>query len=348
MPPLRRLFVLPITLVALVAAPALAHAQTVEVRARPGAGLFVVTDDGRVSLGTLNDQGALDVPERLVESGKNLEVVLESSATAINVALVERGRNNPVCAPDAPTGVTCVRTGTFVTWGRVDRITISPAGQVTVEGEPGDDDDGPRWGVGVIADLDVARAYASNDDRLCREAATLIGTPFTFICDTESATDAFNAALGITFVRVIALKVGYLDMGRLDFGLTGTVDGAGVAITGRVGRTRGPTFSGALRLDVGWPVVPFVEAGLWRWSTDVTADVAVATTPPTTVDTSRSLSGWNPLVAGGVEFWPARYVGVQAGIKWVRIEEEISDLNGLLDLDDRFRLIFVGIKIGIR
>ena len=343
-----RLQIVLISSVLLFALPVLALAQTVEVRGRPGAGLFVVADKGRAPLGTLNDNGQLEVPERLVEEGKSLEVVLESSANAINIALVERGRDNPVCAPDAPTGVSCVRTGTFVTWGRVDRIVISPAGQVTVEGDQGDDD-GPRWGVGVIADLDVARAYGSDDDRLCQEAATLIGTSFTFTCDSQSDTDAFNAALSVTFLRLVAVKVGYLDIGRQDFSLSGNLSpGSAVTITGRVGRTRGLTFTGVVRLDVGWAVVPFVEAGVWRWSTDVTASVAVTGVAPTTAETSRSLTGWNPVVGGGVEFWPTRYVGLHGGVKWVRVEEEVSDLNGLLDLDDRYRLIFVGLKIGTR
>jgi hypothetical protein len=343
MPHLRIRFVAVLILSAL---PAIAYAQTVEVRGRPRAGLFVVSDKGRVSLGALNDSGELDVPERLVESGRSFEVMLESSATAIDIALVERGRDNPVCAPDAPTGVTCTRTGTFVTWGRVDRIIISPAGQVTVEAQ--EEEDGANWGLGVIVDLDVARAFVTNDDRLCREAGTLIGSPVTFTCEVDSATDAFNAAASVTFLRLVAVKVGYLDMGRLDFGLSGNLAGSDVTITGRVGRTRGPTFSGVLRLDVGWAVVPFVEAGVWRWSTDVAAAVAATGPPPTSVETTRSLNGWNPLVGGGVEVWPTRYLGVHAGIKWVSVEEEISDLNGLLDLDDRFRLVFVGLKIGAR
>jgi hypothetical protein len=344
MPRLRHLIVFAAAL--LLVLPAAAAAQTVQIQARPGASVYLVTDDGRVSLGTLNASGELDIPARLVDSDTELEVVIESSADAINIALVERGRVNPVCALDAPTGVSCVRTGTFLRWGRVERLIVSPAGQVTLEGQDRDDDDGPRWGVGLIVDLDLARAYVSDDDRLCRQASQLIGGGFAFTCVTESTTDAYGAAVSVTFLRLIALKAGYLDIGRVDFDLSGTVNGSAVGLTGRLGRTRGPTFGAALRLDVGWPVVPFGEVGVWRWNTDVRADVTVTGLAPASV--TRSLNGWNPYVGAGVELWPVRYVGVQAGMKWVRIEEELPDLNGLLDLDDQFRLLFIGVKFGVR
>ena len=334
-----------LSIVLLLMLPAAALGQTVEVRARPGASVFVVTDDGRVSLGTVNTSGTLEIPAHLVDDDTDLEVVIESSADAVNVALVERGRVNPVCAPDQPTGVSCVRTGTFLRWGRVERITISPAGQVTLEGQD-PDDDGPHWGVGVIVSLDAGRAFVSDDDRLCRRAGQFVGGGLGLTCDVENSTDAFNAGVAITFARLIAIQAGYLDLGRLDFGLSGSVAGSGVALTGRLERTRGPWVGAALRLDVGWPVVPYGEVNLWRWSTDIAADVNVTGLTPAAV--RRSLNGWNPIVGGGVEFWPARYVGVHGGVRWVRIEEELSDLNGLLDLDDQFRILFVGVKFGVR
>ena len=128
------------------------------------------------------------------------------------------------------------------------------------------------------------------------------------------------------------------------FGFEATL-GAAVGSTGRIFLG---SVGGIVNLFPSWPVVPFVEAGVWRWSTDIEADVTLSGTPPVAASTTRSLNGWSPIVAGGVEFWPARYVGVHAGIRWVRVEEELSDLNGLLDVDDQFRLVFVGIKFGVR
>jgi hypothetical protein len=330
-------------------APAAALAQTVEIKARPRASLFLVTDRGRVSLGTLNGSGELDVPRRLIDTGKELEVVLESSADGVDVALVERGRIDPVCGLDAPRGMSCVRTGTYLKWGTVEKFTVSEAGHVTLEGQQVERDEGMRWGVGGIIAIDGTRAFLPNDDRLCREARSLVGgNSLTFTCVTDSSTDAFGVGAGLTFLRFVSLNVGYLEVGSLGFQLTGEQNGTPVSATGRIGRTRGPTFTGAVRADVGWPVVPFVEAGAWRWATNVSGGVSMNGALPTSVLVTRSLSGWNPIYGGGIEFWPARYVGIHTGVKWIHIDQELPDLNGLLNLDNSFRMVFVGLKFAVR
>jgi hypothetical protein len=165
------------------------------------------------------------------------------------------------------------------------------------------------------------------------------------VCDTESSTDAFGASVGVTVLRFVSLQAAYLDIGQLGFDLRGTADGAPVSLTGRLDRTRGPMFTAAVRADVGWPFVPYVEAGAWRWNTNVRATASSEGTP---VTINRSLGGWAPVIGGGVEIWPVRHVGFYAGVKWIRLDEELSDLSGLLDRDDRFTLATVGLRFGIR
>jgi hypothetical protein len=328
----------------LAAGPVSATAQTVEVRAQPGATVLAVTDAGRVPLGTLNPQGELHVPIRLLDRDDEFEIVLEKVPEGTHIALVERGRADPICTSDAAPRVTCVSTGRFVRWGRVERIAVSEAGRISIE--QGDaDDDGLRWSPGLIVSAEGARTFVSNDDRLCREAGAFVDPGLGFVCDTESSTDAFGASVGVTVVRFLSLQAAYLDVGRLGFNLGGTVDGAPVEITGRLDRTRGPMFTAAVRADVGWPFVPYFEAGVWKWDTNIRGDVSVN---GTTTQINRSIGGWAPVFGAGIEVWPVRYLGFHAGVKTVRLDEEISDLSGLLNRDERFTMATVGLRFGIR
>ena len=327
-----------------LATPAVAFAQTVEVKAQPGATVLAVTAEGRVPLGTVTPSGELHVPQRLLDRDKEFEIVLETVPEGTHVALVERGRTDPMCSSPPAMRVSCVRTGTFVRWGRLDRITVSDAGQVTVD-QDADRDTGLRWRPGVIVSAEGARTFVSNDDRLCREARGLVDPGLGLVCDTESSTDAFGASIGITVARFLALQGAYLDVGKLGFNLSGSANGQPVAVTGGLDRTRGPMFSATVRADVGWPVVPYFEAGAWKWSTKVHANVMAngSTTP-----INRSLGGWAPVFGGGVEIWPVRYLGFHAGVKWIKLDEELSDVSGLLDRDERFTLVNFGLRFAIR
>jgi hypothetical protein len=328
----------------LLVLPPMASAQTIEIKAQPGVTVLAVTEEGRVPLGTVTPSGELHVPERLLDRDMEFEIVLETVPEGTHVALVERGRTDPICSSPASMRVSCVRTGTFVRWGRLNRINVSDAAQVTVDqDEPGND--GLRWRPGVIVSAEGARAFVSNDDRLCREAGSVVNPGLGFVCDTESSTDAFGASVGVTVARFLALQAAYLDVGRLGFDLRGTADGLPVAVTGGLDRTRGPMFSATLRADVGWPLVPFFEAGAWKWNTNVRADV---TANGSTLPLSRSLGGWAPVFGAGVEVWPVRYLGFHAGVKWIRLDEELSDLSGLLDRDERFTLVNFGLRFAIR
>ena len=327
------------------AVPAAAAAQTVEIKAQPGVTVLAVTESGRVPLGTVPPAGELHVPERLLDSGTEFEIVLETVPEGTHVALVERGRTDPICNSPSAVRVSCVRTGTFVRWGRVDRIAVNETGQVTVEQDDVDNDGGLRWSPGLMVSAEGARTFVSNDDRLCREAGRVVDPGLGFVCDTASSTDAFGASLGFTVVRFLSLQAGYLDVGRLDFNLSGTADGVPVAIGGRLDRTRGPMFTATLRADVGWPVVPFVEGGVWKWDTNIRGDV---TTNGSVQPINRSIGGWAPVFGGGVEVWPVRYLGFYGGVKWVKLNEELSDLSGLLDRDERFTLVNFGLRFAIR
>ena len=223
-----RLFTTFLALLFSVAVPAAAAAQTVEIKAQPGVTVLAVTEDGRVPLGTVSPQGELHVPVRLLDRGTDYEIVLETVPEGTHVALVERGRTDPVCNSQAR--VTCVRTGTSVRWGRLDRISVSDAGQVMVEQDEVDTG-GLRWRPGIIVGAEGARTFVSNDDRLCREARGFVDPGLGFVCDTESSTDAFGASVGVTVFRFMSLQAAYLDVGRLGFNLNGTADGTPVAIS---------------------------------------------------------------------------------------------------------------------
>jgi hypothetical protein len=100
-----------------------------------------------------------------------------------------------------------------------------------------------------------------------------------------------------------------------------------------------------LRADVGWPVVPFFEGGVWKWDTNVRGDV---TANGSLQSINRSIGGWAPIFGGGVEIWPVRYLGFHAGVKWIKLDQELADLSGLLDRDERFTMVNFGLRFAVR
>jgi hypothetical protein len=335
----------------LAAASVPALAQDLQVKAPANLAVYLVNDDGRRMVGTVNGDGQLEIPGRLGNRDTEYEVVLENGpATNRSVALVERGKTDEFCQDESPPGSPFRYTGTINRWGQMQRLSISDAGEVTVEGASAndDDDDGLDWGVGWLIDADAARAFLNDSDRICSEAQALVnGVAVGFTCNNDSDVNAWSADAGLTFARFIALKVGYLELGRINFDLSGSVDSNAATVSGHFGRVHGATFTGEFRVDVG-PVVPFVEAGAWRWSADTGATISVTGGTPISIATSRTITGWNPVVGAGIEIWPTRHVGLSAGVRWIPISEDISGVEDLVKLDNSFKMVFVGLKLGGR
>jgi hypothetical protein len=337
---------------ACLARPAIASAAQFKIHAPGATDIYLVDEKGRRMIGTVRADGQLELPVTLVDRDTDVEVVLESAPGRRSLALVERGQRDSFCQDESPAGSRCRYTGTFFKWGRLNELNLAETGEVTVQGATldadADDDDGMRWGVGWLADADYARAFVSDADRVCREAQGLVGgIAVGFSCGNDSEVNAWSADVGVTFVRFIALKAGYMNLGRIDFDLAGVVNGDSATVNGHFGRIHGATFTGVFRVDLG-PVVPFVEAGAWRWTADAGASVSVAGGTPIALSTSRSVSGWNPIVGAGVEFWPARYVGLSAGFRLIPVREDLSTVEDLIRLDDSFKLFFIGLKLGVR
>jgi hypothetical protein len=223
-----------------------------------------------------------------------------------------------------------------------DRLAIAPQAR-----SDNDDHDGMNWGVGWLLDADVAEAFLPSSSAVCDSLSAQIGAiAGAFRCTNDTRAKAWSADLGITFVRFIAIKVGYLDLGRINFDAAGSANGIDATATGFFGRTRGVTLEGAFRLDVG-PVVPFVQAGVWGWRSEVGGSLDVIGVP-LSGSASRTATGWNPIFGAGLEFWPVRHVGFSAGVRFVKIHQHVSDVGDLVNLNDTFRVAFVGLKLGDR
>jgi len=328
--------------------PAASAAQDLEIRGPAGLEVFVVTDRGRLPLATLEPNGRATVSLKLVAAGKELEVLIETCDGKMVAVLVERGRRDEACDDTAPFSgrCKCVHPGVWLTWGKLQRLTISGTGQVAIEGarERG----GAGWGVGWLIDGDVGLASLSDAGDTCDSArADLLSLGLVAACSSDTTVDTFGADVGVTFLRFIALKVGYLDIGRVSVRATGAAPPTTVAIDAHFGRARGVTFVGALRVPVG-RLVPFAEAGVWRWTASSSASVAVTGPDPFSTSLSASDSGWDPIVSAGAEFWLLNNLGFSAGVRFVRLEA--TELAGVEDARgaERFRIVFVGLKFGRR
>ena len=128
---------------------------------------------------------------------------------------------------------------------------------------------------------------------------------------------------------------------------SGAAPPVSAVVNAQLGRMKGVTFTGGLRFPIG-PVIPFAEAGIWRWSAPSSAIIEITGPTPFSTSFSEDNSGWDPVFAFGAEFWPVRNLGVTAGARFVRLKA--NELPGVDDapVSESFRMVFVGLKFGIR
>ena len=343
---IRRLIPIALTCLGTVAWPALAAAQDVQVRGPANAEIYVVTDRGRVLLGTLGTDGEARIPERLVDKDKELQVVLNEGTTGTGIALVERDRHDDTCLDTSPAGSRCQYTGTFVRWGRVSRLSISPAGQVAVEGGRLDGRDRLDWGPGWMASGTVGQGFMNNSDRLCAQGlASISAVAVTASCSSDTRPRTWSADIGATFFRFGVVKAGWIDVNSVGYTLTASNGLTTGEAVGSFGRARGPVFLAGVRFDVG-PVVPYVEAGVWRWTASSRLNATATTTPAFFFAQTQSDSAWDPVFGAGLDVWVVRYVGVTAGVRWVKLQTDGSSVRQ--PVDQSFTIASVGLKIGKR
>jgi opacity protein-like surface antigen len=204
----------------------------------------------------------------------------------------------------------------------------------------------------------AARLGASNDcDELQAQARSTGGT---VSCTADSHVPAWSASGGLMFVDRIGFKAGYLDYGNIalhaagdNTTTAGLPDGRATIINttfsydAELGRARGVTFVGIARAPIG-RVVPFVEAGLWRWWVrDVERSQFALTINGRPLDTAavsddRTKASWDPVLSGGAEVWLTRMIAVNGGVRFVRLR------TGNEDVDERFAGIFFGVRVSPR
>jgi hypothetical protein len=321
-----------------------AAAQDFEIRGPAGLDVFFVTEKTRVPLVTVGSDGRATVPVKTIGPGKDLEVLIETCDGKMVAVLVERGRNDEACE-DAPpfTGrCKCVRPGVFLTTGRLERLTITGTGQVAIEGTAPRST--PGWGVGWLVSGDAGSASLSNAGAVCDMARReLQSMGLTASCDTDSTVDAWGADLGVTFLRFVQVRAGYLDIGRISVIGSAAAPPTSAVLNAQLGRTRGVTFTGGLRFPVG-PFVPFADAGIWRWSADSSTMVEISGPAPFSTRFSENNSGWDPVYAFGADFWLLRNFGLTAGGRFVRVKA--NELPGVDEapVSETFRMVFVGLK----
>lgn len=341
-----RIILLQLVLVGSTAAAAVA--QDFEIRGPAGMDVFLVTEKGRAPLVTLDADGRGTARANALPGGRELEVLIETCDGKMVAVLVERGRNDEACddAPPFSGRCKCVRPGVFLTAGRLQRLTISGSGQVSIEGQP--QREGVGWGVGWLAGGEFGWATLSDADEPCNTArAELQSLGLAAACDSDTTVDAWGADLTVTFLRFGAVKAGYLDIGRVSLIASGAAPPVSAVVNAQLGRIRGVTLTGGLRFPIG-RFVPYADAGVWRWSGDSRATVELTGPVPFSTSFSEDNSGWDPVFAVGAEFWPIRNLGITAGARFVRIQAD--ELPGI-EVDsvaDSFRMIFVGVRFGLR
>jgi OmpA-like transmembrane domain len=327
-----------------------AAAQPFEIRGPAGMDVFVVTEKGRTPLVTLDSDGRGTARSNALPDGKELEVLIETCEGKMVAVLVERGRNDEACddAPPFSGRCKCVRPGVFLTAGRLQRLTISGSGQVSIEGQAEQDREGVGWGVGWLAGADFGWASLSDADAPCDTARTeLESLGLTASCNSDTTVDAWGADLTVTFLKFGAVKAGYLDIGRVSLIASGAAPPVSAVVNAQLGRIRGVTLTGGLRFPIG-RFVPYADAGVWRWSAESSAIIDLTGPVPFSTSFSEDNNGWDPVFAVGAEFWPLRNLGIIAGARFVRIQAD--ELPGIEadSVSDSFRMVFVGLKFGLR
>lgn len=335
-------------LCALLAVAADAAAQ-MTITAPPGFEVFAVIDKGKVPAATVGSNGTATINFDLINAGKSVDVMISDCQGRMVMVLVEEGRRDEDCESRDQAGKPkcgCRRAAVII-WGRARALTVTPAGQVTVTDGPSSTSGGGSP-VGWLLDVDFGSARMSNSDESCNEVIAVyqpIG--ITPVCSKDANVPFFSADGGITFARMLAVKAGYLQVGQVTLDLNGSSGNRSVTQTGFFGPTRGVTFTGVLRIPAG-PIVPFVEAGVWRWSARSGSTVNLTIAGQAANESfEQEDSGVDPIFGGGLEIWFSPVVGISAGVKTVRMVAESED-DDEGDVGERFTALFVGLKIGRR
>ena len=337
---------------AIVGLPGHAQAQA-QINAPAGIDIFAIAGAGKVRVATVGANGSAEVPATAAAVGARLEVVVQTCEGMMSVVLIQEGQTDPDCG-NAPAGAgapqprcTCRRSGVFLIWGSGAVVTVSPAGTVTLAGQPGTAVGG-GFPIGVIIDLDVARASIGDADAKCDDNNSLaLEFDLTPNCTFDGTGGAFSADVGVLFGRFLAVKVGFLRIGENTIDAEATSSTLRLTANGRFGPVTGATFVGSGRVPLG-PVVLFGEAGMWRWSGESRSTLALFSgSQQLGADTfTQENSGWDPIVGGGVELWFTPNVGISGGLRRVSLNAEATGEEG--DVDEHYTITFVGLKLGWR
>jgi hypothetical protein len=182
-------------------------------------------------------------------------------------------------------------------------------------------------------------------------------------CTADSRVPAWSVGGGLMFFERAGFRVGYLDYGDIALhasGDTTVTAGPPAGQEGRInvinttfrydaelGRARGITLVGVARAPIG-RVVPFVEAGVWRWWVhEVESSQFALTINGRPLDTAalsdeRQMASWDPVLSGGAEVWLTKMMAVSLGVRFVRLRTADEDVN------ERFAGIFFGVRVNPR
>ncbi len=335
----------------LVGMPDRAQAQ-VQVTAPSGVDIFVIAAKPKVRVATVGTDGTANVAANATAPGTELQVVIVRCAGTMSIVLIERGRTDPDCE-NAPAGeqprCNCDPSGVFIVWGRDTAITVSQSGQVTLGGGQTTTAGGGFGDIGWIVDIDVARASQADADNNCDGLKQGLGAEgFNVACTSDGTVRAFSADVGVTFARFFAVKVGYLSLGQVTIDATATRPPVTFTADGHFGSARGVTVVGAVRVTAAGPVVVFVEGGVWRWSaaSGSRLEVRVNNQLEASEDLAQDNSSVDPIAGAGVEYWFTPRIGVSGGVRVAWLGAKSTGPEG--DVDKRFTVLFVGLKLGWR
>jgi hypothetical protein len=207
--------------------------------------------------------------------------------------------------------------------------------------------------VGLLFDVDFSAASreGSRDCGTLAASARQVGATLT--CDATSRMPAWGFSATVTFFRYAGVQIGYLEVGqmrlRADAAAQVVADsfvlGSTFAEDRLFGAAHGVTVLGVVRVPLK-RVVPFAEAGAWRWSAASSSHSQIANTVDAALtladehETRASERGWDPVFGGGVEFWVTRYFAIDAGIRAVAVGGTSQRA------DHRFTAVSFGVTVG--
>lgn len=205
----------------------------------------------------------------------------------------------------------------------------------------------------------AARLGANNDcDDLRAQARSSGGT---LSCAADSRVPAWSAGGGLMFLDRVGFKLGYLDYGDIALHAAGDTTSAGPSgqdgrsavinttftYDAELGHARGITLVGVVRAPIG-RVVPFVEAGVWRWwvreveSSEFALTINGRPLDSAALNDDRQMASWDPVLSGGAEVWLTKMLAVSGGVRFVRLRTANQDV------DERFAGVFFGVRISPR